>query len=336
MDLETTYLGIRLKNPLVASASPLSHTLDGVRRLAEGGVAAVVLHSLFEEELEHEAERDARLAEAGSESFAESLSYFPEVPGADAGPHRYLSVLERAAAALDVPVIASLNGSTPAGWTSYARQMQDSGAAAIELNLYASPPDLDTPGREVEARHIEILGLVKDAVEVPVAVKMSAHYSSVGEMARRFVDAGASGLVIFNRFLHPDVDPDALAVVPGIGLSAPSDARLPRTWIALLRRRLEVSLAASTGVEDPRDVVAYLLAGADVVMSTSALLRHGPEHAHFLVDGLSAWMSQRGFDRLGEFRGLLAVPADVDRSSSERSDYVRAMRAANASAIGPW
>ena len=336
MDLETTYLGIRLKNPLVASASPLSHTLDGVRRLAEGGVAAVVLHSLFEEELEHEAERDARLAEAGSESFAESLSYFPEVPGADAGPHRYLSVLERAAAALDVPVIASLNGSTPAGWTSYARQMQDSGAAAIELNLYASPPDLDTPGREVEARHIEILGLVKDAVEVPVAVKMSAHYSSVGEMARRFVDAGASGLVIFNRFLHPDVDPGGVAAVPSIGLSHPLEGRLPRTWIALLRRHLDVDLAGSTGVEGPEDVVRYLLAGADVVMTTSALLRHGPEHARTLVEGLAKWMAGRGFERLGELRGLAAIPDGDDAAAHERGAYVAALREANVNLQGPW
>ena len=284
----------------------------------------------------NEAERYAALAEAGSESFAESLSYFPEVPGADPGPHGYLHLLERAAAAVEIPVIASLNGATPAGWTAYARQMQDAGAAAIELNLYASPPDPGTPGCHVEERHVEILGLVKAAVGVPVAVKMSPYYSSVGEMARRFVEAGSDGLVLFNRFLHPDVDPDALAVVPGIGLSAPTDARLPRTWIALLRQRVDVSLAASTGVEDPGDVVAYLLAGADVVMSTSALLRHGPKHARFLVDGLSAWMSHKGFQRLEELRGLLAVPADVDRATSERSEYARAMRSANASTLGPW
>lgn len=336
MDLTSEYMGLQLENPLVASASPLSHTLDGVRRLAEGGVGAVVLHSLFEEEVENEAERAATLAEAGTESFAESLSYFPDMPGADAGPRRYLHLLERAAATVEIPVIASLNAATPAGWTEYARQMQSAGAAAVELNLYAAPSDPDTPGRDVEERHIETLRLVKDAIGVPTAVKLSPYYSSVGDMAHRIVEAGADGLVLFNRFLHSDVDPEAVAVVPGIGLSAPTEARLPRTWIALLRQRLDVSLAASTGVEDPRDVVAYLLVGADVVMSTSALLRHGPQYASFLIDGLSDWMARKGFQRLEEFRGLLSLPAGVDRAVSERSDYVRAMRAANTATRGPW
>lgn len=336
MNLSTRYLGLTLENPLVASASPLSHTLEGVRRLAAAGVGAVVLRSLFEEDLDEEAERHARLAEAGSESFPESLSYFPEPPGADAEAARYLSLLERSVAHLEVPVVASLNAATPGGWTGYARRMQEAGAAAIELNLYASPVAPETPGREVEERHVEILANVKEAVTVPVAVKLSPYYSSIGEMALRLRDAGADGLVLFNRFLHPDVDSENLTLVPTLGLSRGADARLPRTWIALLRTRLDLSLAASTGVEAPEDLVTYLLVGADVVMTTSALLRHGPEHARVLVEGLARWMERKGFERLEELRGMLAVPLEADETSRERAGFVAALRAANANQSGPW
>jgi dihydroorotate dehydrogenase (fumarate) len=336
MDLSAHYLGLPLANPVVASASPLSHTVEGVRRLARGGVAAVVLHSLFEEELEEETERQARLVEAGTESFAESLTYFPDVPGADRGAAYYLSLLERAAAAVDIPVIASLNGATLGGWTGYARQMQEAGAAALELNLYASPSAPGTPGRDIETRHVEILERVKSAVAIPVAVKLSPYYTSVGEMALRLRDAGADGLVLFNRFLHPDVDPGGVAAVPSLGLSHPMEGRLPRAWIALLRRHLAIDLAGSTGVEGPEDVVRYLAAGADVVMTTSALLRHGAEHARALVDGLAAWMTGRGFAHLGELRGLVAIPDADDVAAHERDAYVAALREANAALQGPW
>ncbi len=283
MQLSTTYMGLELRNPLVASASPLSHTVDGVRRLADAGVGAVVLHSLFEEQLREEAELNARLADAGTESFAESLSYFPSEVEQDAGPHPYLRLLERSAAAVDIPVIASLNGVTPEGWTDYARALQDAGAAAIELNIYYLPGDPSTAGRDVEQRYVDILDRVKDAVTVPVAVKLGPYFSSTGEIALRLDDAGADALVLFNRFLQPDIDTEALAVVPGLALSRPVDALLPRTWIALLRGRVRCALAATTGVQDAADVAKYLLAGADVVMTTSALLRHGPEHATVLT-----------------------------------------------------
>ena len=340
MDLSTSYLGRTLRNPLVASASPLSNTLDGVRRLADAGVGAIVLYSLFEEQLRQEATRNARLADAGSESFAESLSYFPAAvaeSGAaeEAGPRQYLSLLERAATAVEIPVIGSLNGVTPGGWTSYARAMQDAGAAAIELNIYYVPGDPRISGRDVEQRHIDILRKVKSAVTVPVAVKLSPHFSSTGEIALRLDEAGADGLVLFNRFLQPDIDPEIIAVVPAVDLSSPSEARLPRTWISILRRRVRASLAATTGVEGPSDVVKYLLAGADVVMTASALLRHGPEHAAVLLDGLSEWMARKGYTSIGELRGILAVPADADQAAYERAGYVRALRAAN-SAHRPW
>ncbi|HEX6945456.1 MAG TPA: dihydroorotate dehydrogenase-like protein [Casimicrobiaceae bacterium] len=336
MDLSTSYLGLALRNPLVASASPLSYTLDGVRSLADAGVGAIVLFSLFEEQLREEAARNDRLVDGPADSFAEALDYVPAVVRENVGPRRYLSHLERAVAAVDVPVIASLNGATPEGWTDYARAMQDAGAAAIELNIYYLPGDPRISGHDVEQRHVDVLRRVKDAVTIPVAVKLSPYFSSMGEVAHRLDEAGADALVLFNRFLQPDIDPEALAIVPRVTLSHPADARLARTWTALLRGRVRAALAATTGVEDPGDVAAYLLAGADVVMTTSALLRHGPRHATALLEGLSAWMARHGFQTVDELRGMLAVPATADQAAHERAGYVSAMREANARAHGPW
>lgn len=330
MDLTTQYMGLALRNPLVASASPLSQTVEGVRRLGAAGVGAIVLYSLFEEQLRREAIRNERLADAGAESFAESLSYFPSASVEDAGPRQYLSLLARAATVVDVPVIGSLNGVTPTGWTEYARLMQDAGAAAIELNVYYLPGSAHVSGRDVEQRHVDVLARVKDAVDIPVAIKLGPYFSSFGELALRLDDAGADALVLFNRFLQPDVDPESLTVRPRIGLSRAADARLPRTWIALLRGRVRASLAATTGVEDAADVAAYLLAGADVVQTASALLRHGPDYATVLLGGLSEWMTRKGFTSVGEFRGLLAVPAGANEAEHERAGYVDALRAANA------
>jgi dihydroorotate dehydrogenase (fumarate) len=296
----------------------------------------VVLYSLFEEQLRREAALNERLVDAHTDSFAESLTYFPSEAEEDPGPRQYLSLLERAVAAVDVPVIASLNGVTPGGWAGYARSMQDAGAAAIELNIYYLPGDTHIPGRDVEQRHIDVLAQVKDAVSVPVAVKLGPHFSSTGEMALRLDEAGADGLVLFNRFLHPDIEPETLAVVSGVGLSSPAEARLPRAWIALLHGRVRASLAATTGVDEPADVAGYLLAGADVVMTTSALLRHGPAHAAVLLDGLSDWMARKGFAAVDDLRGLLSVPQGTDEAAHERAGYVTAMREANSGAYGRW
>ncbi len=336
MDLATSYMGLQLRNPLVASPSPLSYTFDGVRRLADGGVGAIVLFSLYEEQLREEAARNARLVDAPSESFSEALGFLPAVATEDAGPRRYLDLVERAAAAVDVPLIASLNGTTPEGWTDYARAMQDAGAAAIELNIYFLPGNPRISGREVEQRHVDILRRVKDAVTVPVAVKLSPYFSSIGELALRLDEAGADALVLFNRFLQPDIDPEELAIVPRVTLSNPADGRLPRTWIALLRGSVRASLAATTGVDGPDDVARYLLAGADVVMTTSALLRHGPQYAGGLLDGLSKWMTRKGFQKVDELRAMLSVPADIDQTAYQRTGYVSAMREANARTHGPW
>jgi dihydroorotate dehydrogenase (fumarate) len=328
MDLTTDYLGLRLRNPLVASASPLSHSVAGVQRLADAGIGAVVLPSLFEEQLRREAERDARLADAGTDSFAESLTYLPPAADAEGGSRQYLSLIRRAAAAVDVPVIASLNGVTAAGWADYAAGMQEAGAAAIELNIYYLPGDPDIPGHEVEQRHIDILARVKSVVTVPVAVKISPYFSSIGEVARRLDAAGADGLVLFNRFMQPDIDPETLAVTAGVQLSSRAEARMPRSWIALLRGQVTASLAATTGVEDAGDVAAYLLAGADVVMTASALLRHGPQYTQVLLDGLTAWMDRKAFTTMRQVRGVLAVPPSADGAAYERSGYLAAIRQA--------
>ena len=339
MDLSTRYLGLTLRNPLVASPSPMSQTVDGVRRMADGGVGAVVLYSLFEEQLLRNAERDSRLAEAGTEIFGEALSYFPdEVDPAesDPGPRQYLSLLERSADAVGIPVIGSLNGVTPGGWSRYAMDMQNAGAAAIELNIYYLPGDPHITGREVEQRHLDVLDSVKQSVTIPVAVKLSPYFSAMSEMAVRLDQAGADGLVLFNRFLQPDIDPETLKVVPTVSLSRPSEGRLTRTWISLLHGRVQASLAATTGVEHVADLVAYLLAGADVVMTASALLRHGPKHAQVLLDGLEDWMQRKEFESVDKMRGLLATPTGADHTEHQRSGYVSAMRKANTGVYGSW
>jgi dihydroorotate dehydrogenase (fumarate) len=333
LDLTTNYLGLTLNNPLVAAASPISGTLQGIRQLADAGVGAIVLPSLFEEQVRQEAERDARLAEAGAGSCAESASYRPRTGGAD-GPRRYLDLLSRASAAANVPVIGSLNGVTAGGWTDYAAAMQDAGAAAIELNVYYLPADPQMPARDVEQRYVDILTTVKAAVSIPVAVKLGPFFSSTGEMAVRLGRAGADGLVLFNRFMQTDIDPETLTVSTGLTLSGPPEAALPRSWIARLRGLTGVSLAASTGVETAADVAAYLLAGADVVMTASSLLRHGPIHVALLVDGLGQWLKRKGFATVDQARGLLAVPADDRGSAFERAGYLTAIEEAS-STYGP-
>jgi dihydroorotate dehydrogenase (fumarate) len=333
MDLSSSYLGLTLCSPLLASASPVSYTVDRIRRVADAGVGAVVLYSLFEEQLRREAEHNMQMAAQGTESYAESVTYFPATVDHGQGAHRYLRLVERASAAVDVPVIGSLNATTPGSWARYARSMQDAGAAAVEVNIYYLPGDTRVDGHEVEQRHLDVLAAVKSAVNIPVAVKLSPYFSATADMAHRLDAAGAYGLVLFNRFLQPDIDPETLTTVRTVALSTASETRLPMTWIALLRGRVRASLAASTGVEQPDDVIKYLLAGADVVQSASALLRHGPGYAAVLLKGLRNWMSRKGYQKLDEFRGLLAAPGH-DRAAQQRAHYVAAVQDANSRAYG--
>ena len=326
MNLTTSYLGLDLRNPLVASAGPMTQSADRVKRLAEAGVGAVVLPSLFEEQIRAEADRDERLAEVGIDSFGEATSYLID-PDASAWPRQYLDLVERAAGS-GVPVIASLNGSTPGGWTDYARAMQDAGASAIELNIYYLPGDPLVPARDAEQRYVDVLTTVKAGVGVPVAVKLTPYFSSLGEMAVRLEKAGADGLVLFNRFMQTDVNPGTFTVSTGFKLSSPAEGALARSWIARLRGLVRSSLAASTGVETADDVAAYLLAGADVVMTTSALLRHGPGHVTTLLDGLTAWMDRKGIGSVNEIRGLLAPAADTPQPGYGRYGYLHAVEQA--------
>ena len=328
MDLSTRYLGLDLRCPVVASAGPLSQTVDGIKGLADSGVGAVVLYSLFEEQLRQEAARQEALLEAHEEVYAESLSYFPDMPSSEIGvTSRYLQLVEDGANAIDVPLIASLNGATRGGWVQVARQMQYAGASAIELNIYLVPGEVATTGQEVEQRHLEILQSVKDAVSVPVAVKLSPYFSSIGHIAVELDQAGADGLVMFNRFLQPDIDIERQTVVPGVVLSSPLEARLPRTWIAALHGRVQASLAATSGVETAEDVVKYILAGADVVMTTSALVRHGAPYAAELISGLDTYLERKELS-LDVARGLLAVPTEVAADEYERAGYVAALERA--------
>lgn len=300
MDLTTVYMGLELKHPIVASASSLSGSLDTIRHLEDGGAAAIVLSSLFEEQARRDEEIFSRLIEF---NHAESLSYFTASDACHVGAEDYLNLVRQAAEAVDLPVIASLNCVTRAGWAEYAKQIQRAGAAGIELNIYAVEADLDVLGAEVEQRCLDILGAVKSSVDIPVAVKLSPLFSAMGNMAKRLDQAGADALVLFNRFYQPDIDVRSLQASPFFGLGLAGDIRLPLLWIALLHGKLNASLAATRGVEISDDVIKYLLAGADVVMTASALLRNGPAHTATLLDGLKQWMEARGFASVGQFRG---------------------------------
>lgn len=325
MDLITRYMGLTLKHPLVASASPLSATLDGVRRLEDAGAAAVVLASLFEEQIRYENDAFDYLMESGSHSFAESLNYFPSFNEDSPGPDDYLKLVRQAVEALEIPVIASLNCVSREGWIDYARQLQQAGAAGLELNIYSVEADLDVSGAEAEQRYLDILAAVKSTVSIPVSLKLSPFFSAMGHMAQRFDHAGADALVLFNRFYQPDLDIKALEVAPTLQLSSPGEIRLPLLWIALLHGKLNASLAATRGVETADEVIKYLLAGADVVMTTSALLRHGPAHLQVLLRGLRQWLEARDFKHINQMRGNLSRAKVANPAAFERANYLKVL-----------
>ncbi|VTZ22387.1 Dihydroorotate dehydrogenase (Fumarate) [Methylocella tundrae] len=313
MDLTTRYMGLRLKNPLVASASPLTGKLDSIRLLEDAGAAALILPSLFQEELEAEGARYA-------------TSNVPSPADYKVGPRHYLELVRRAGRAVDVPVIASLNGVTNEGWISYAKLIEEAGAKGLELNIYFIPADLAMTGQAAERRYLDILRSVRTAVSIPVAIKLSPYFSSVGNMALALQDAGADALVLFNRFYQPDLDLAQLRLLMNLTLSDPGEIRLPLLWLAILAGRVKVSLAASTGVASADEVVKYLLVGADVVMTTSALLRHGPGHMAVLLDGLRNWLASRDFDSLEPVRGLMSQRKLKDPQALERANYIEILQ----------
>jgi dihydroorotate dehydrogenase (fumarate) len=326
MDLTTRYMGLALRNPLVASASPLNTEIGNLRRLEDAGAAAIVLPSLFEEQIEAEAARYDRLTAAPAESFAEALSYFPEQTEYRVGPNAYLDLIRRARDAVEVPIIASLNGTANEGWISYARLIEKAGASGLELNIYFIPADLSLTGAAIEQRYLDIVRSVRTMVSIPVAVKLSPYFSAVGNMALALEKAGADGLVLFNRFYQPDIDLARLAVLPDLNLSQPNEIRLPLLWLAILSGRVKASLAATTGVTTADEVVKYLLVGADVVMTTSALLRHGVDHMAVLLAGLESWLDAREFASLGDMRGIMNQQKLRDPQAFERANYIRILQ----------
>lgn len=325
MDLTTTYLGLKLKNPLVPSASPLSHTLDSMKRMEEAGAAAIVMYSLFEEQIIHETAELNYYLNYGSESFFEARSYFPDVHDYNLGPEEYIDLLRKAKKSLGIPVIGSLNGVTAGGWVRYAKKMEDAGADAVELNVYYIPTDPTISSESVEERYLEVLNEVKRAVKIPVAMKLSPFISALSNFSRRLDMAGVNGLVLFNRFYQPDIDLEALEVRPGVVLSQSSDSRLPLRWIAILKGNINASLAATSGVHTADDVLRLIMAGADVTMMCSSLLMHGPKHITDVLRAIDQWMINHEYVSISQMKGSMSQKSVADPSAFERANYMKAL-----------
>lgn len=326
IDLSTTYLGMKLPTPLVASASPVSREIEGICRLEDAGASAVVLYSLFEEQLrQEEADLNYHLA-AGSESFAESLTYFPQPSEFHTGPEGYLNHIRKAKASVGIPVIASLNGSTLGGWTKFAGEIERAGADAIELNIYSIPTDAQITSGEVERTYIEIVHAVKSAVTIPVAVKLSPFFSNFANVAAQLDHAGTDGLVLFNRFYQPDIDLEELEIRPNVLLSTPQSLRLPLTWIGILHGRIKASLAGTGGIHNAEDVVKMLMVGANVTMMCSALMRHGVNHLRHVERELREWMEGHEYESVRQMQGSMSQIKCPDPAAFERVQYVRAVK----------
>jgi dihydroorotate dehydrogenase (fumarate) len=325
MDLSTSYLGLKLKNPLVPSAGPLSHSIDSMKRLEDAGAAAIVMYSLFEEQIAHETAELYHYLAYGTESFAEALTYFPEVQQYNLGPDAYVELLHRAKKSLGIPVIGSLNGITVGGWIDYARKIEQAGADALELNIYYIPTDTTMTGTDVEDRYFEVLHAVRRTVSIPIAMKLSPFFSSMAYVAKRMDHAGANGLVLFNRFYQPDIDLETMEVSPNVILSTPQAMRLPLRWIAILYGNVKASLAATSGIHTSEDVLKMLMAGADVTMMCSALLENGPGHITKVLNNLEAWMIEHEYVSVQQMKGSMSQRNIADPSAFERANYMKAL-----------
>lgn len=326
MNLKTTYMGLELKSPLVASASPLMKDLDNIKQMEDAGAAAVVLHSLYEEEIKRERHALMRHLEQGTESFPEALSYFPEPEVFYAKTDAYLEHLQKAQEAVDIPVIASLNGNSLGGWISFAQKMQEAGASAIELNIYNVPTDPTLAGAAVEDLTVEIVKSVKDAVQLPVAVKLSPYFSNMANMARQLDGAGANALVLFNRFYQPDINLETLEHEPNILLSTPYDMRLPLRWIGILYRQIEADLAATSGIHSAEDALKMLMVGADITMMTSAVLEEGPGVFRTVEADMVNWLTENEYESVAQLRGSMSQMHSRDASAFERAQYMRGLK----------
>jgi dihydroorotate dehydrogenase (fumarate) len=325
INLKTTYLGLKLKSPLVASASPLSENVSNFCRLEDAGASAVVMFSLFEEQIRREQELTSHFMELGTHSSPESLTYFPEPDQYHSGTESYLELIRQAKSRVNIPIIASINGSSIGGWTKFAHQMQEAGADAIELNIYHIPSDVHMTGQTVEDNYCEIVRSVKGAVDIPVGVKLSPYFSNMANMAVRLADAGADGLVLFNRFYQPDIDLEELTVKPNVLLSTPQALRLPLRWIAMLYGRVQVDLAGTSGIHTGEDVIKMMMVGANVTMIASALLKNGIDYLTKMQDDMLLWMETHEYQSIQQMRGSMSQLNTDDPSSYERAQYMRAL-----------
>lgn len=326
MDLTTSYLGLKLNHPIVAAATPFTHRVDGFRKLEDAGVAAIVMHSLFEEQIAGEQKELDFLTTQGSESFAEALSYFPKPDNFEVGPDEYLKLISDAKKAVKVPVIASLNGVTTGGWIEYARKIQQAGADALELNVYYLATDPFQPGEVVERNYIEVLKTVRSQIRIPIAVKLSPYFSNLANMARRLDEAGADSLVLFNRFYQPDLDLDKLEVWPHVELSTSAEVRLPLRWIGILYGRLKCNLAATSGIHTREDLIKVIMAGADAAMICSALYHSGTGIVKELLKGVETWMGDHDYASVSEMKGVLSQKSVAEPAAYERANYMKTIQ----------
>jgi dihydroorotate dehydrogenase (fumarate) len=325
IDLSTSYLGLKLKNPLVISACPLSGDIDRLRQLEQAGAAAAVLPSLFEEQIEYDAEEMSKVREFGTDSFAEALTYFPEWEDYRTGPEQYLETIEKAKKAVKIPIIASLNGASKGDWVRYAKMMQDAGADALELNVYFVATDLDMTGQEAEAQYIDLVAAAKKAISIPLAVKVGSNFSAMANMAVQLVDAGADGLVLFNRFYQPDINLETLVAEPKLHLSTPYELSLPLRWVAILHGRVKASLAATGGIHDASGLLKALLAGADVGMIASVLYQKGSHEVERILAGMQKWMKENDYDSVEQLKGSMSRENCPDPSAFQRGNYMKTL-----------
>ncbi|HEY4913011.1 MAG TPA: dihydroorotate dehydrogenase-like protein [Candidatus Dormibacteraeota bacterium] len=324
-DLRTTYMGIELANPLVAAASPLTGTIDGLLALQDAGASAVVLQSLFEEQIKHHELQVDTILESFTESFSEARDFFPALDSYNTGPESYVRLVEQAKSVLEIPVIASLNGISRGGWTRYAHLIEEAGADALELNIYFVSTDPRVAAAEAEARYTDLVAEISASISIPLAVKIGPYFSSLANVAMRLTAAGAHGLVLFNRFLYPDISLHRMKVVPTLHLSSSEESLMPLRWIAILSGQLKVSLAASSGIQSANDVVKLLLAGADVTMMASALLRRGPKHMSQVIAGLGAWLDEHEYTSVRQMKGSMSQAASPEPGAFERANYMRTL-----------
>lgn len=325
MDLSTTYLGLKLKNPIVPSASPLSRSLDTMKRMEDAGAAAIVMYSLFEEQIAHESEELDHYLSYGTNSYAEALTYFPSPEEYHLEPDEYMKHLRRAKESLGIPIIGSLNGITAGGWLHYAKLMQEAGADALELNVYYIPADPELPATDVEDRYVDVLTAVTREVTIPVAVKLSPYFSNTAHVVKRLEAAGAKGFVLFNRFYQPDIDIEQLEIVPAVSLSTSEASRLPLRWIAILYGKIKASLAATSGIHTAGDAIKMIMAGADVTMMCSALLQQGPQHIARVLEDVQKWLLEHEYVSVLQMKGSMSQKSVADPAAFERANYMKAL-----------